>query len=172
MLWNYYGQKRPPFAAEVLAGQESVWDYPRPPKLVPDTRHISVVFDGLRVADSDSAWRLLETASAPGVYLPSRHVDMELLQSSAQRTFCEWKGEAVYFDLSSPRGVLRNVAWSYPNPSRAFANIAGCISFYPGRIECYIEDERVRPQPGGFYGGWITSDIAGPVKGAPGTGSW
>jgi uncharacterized protein (DUF427 family) len=172
MLWKYYGQERPPFAEEVGPGQESVWDYPRPPVVIAETRRVRVESGGRTLADSVRVMRLLETASAPGIYVPREDVDMRHLRRTTAHSLCEWKGEAEYFDVHTPAGVITRAAWSYPDPSPKFAGIAGYISFYPDRLECYLGDERVVPQPGGFYGGWVTSGIAGPVKGEPGTGSW
>ena len=97
---------------------------------------------------------------------------MEWLRKAGHRTVCEWKGTADYFDLVTPVGVVRDVAWSYPKPRPGFGAIAGLISFYPSRVDCYLDSERVASQPGGFYGGWVTADLAGPIKGAPGTGEW
>lgn len=172
MLWNYYGQKRPPFAESAGPDQESVWDYPRPPRMVRDSRHISVSLDGLEIADTNRAIRVLETASAPGVYVPPEDVRMDRLHINTDRSYCEWKGEAEYLDLRVEQGVVRSVGWTYRKPTPQFAEITGYISFYPGRIECYIDGERVRPQPGRFYGGWVTSQVAGPIKGGPGTDLW
>jgi uncharacterized protein (DUF427 family) len=172
MLWQYYGQKRPPFADASGPDQESVWDYPRPPRIVRDSRRVRVVYEGFEIAASTRAVRVLETASAPGVYVPPQDVTWDRLRENTSRTFCEWKGEARYVDLLARQGIARSVGWIYPKPTADFAEIAGYVSFYPGRVECYLGDERVRPQPGGFYGGWVTSQISGPIKGAPGTDLW
>jgi uncharacterized protein (DUF427 family) len=172
MLWDYYGQIRPPFAESVEPGQESVWDYPRPPRIARDSREVLVRIDGIEIARTSHAVRVLETASPPGFYLPPEDVRLDRLSTTNVRSFCEWKGEAVYFDLLARQGVIRRVGWSYPTPSPDFAEIAGYISFYPGRIECFVDAQRVRPQPGAFYGGWLTAEIAGPVKGEPGSESW
>ena len=159
MTWDYDGRERPTFADTPNPGQESVWDYPRPPAIQPDERRITVRSYELLIAESSRALRVLETASAPGFYLPGG-------------SSCEWKGSAVYFDLNAPWGEVRRVGWTYPEPHPEFAAITGYIAFYPARLECYVDGERVRSQPGGFYGGWVTSDLAGPVKGAPGTEGW
>ena len=172
LLWKYHGQERPEFADSPAEGQESVWDYPRPPIIVPDARLIQVRYNELLVAETTRALRVLETASAPGFYFPSGDVRMDLLKQARGASHCEWKGAAAYFDLFASKGEIHGVAWSYPHPSPAFSAIAGYISFYPAKIECYVDGERVRPQPGGFYGGWVTSDVAGPTKGAPGTQGW
>ena len=172
MLWQYYGQKRPPFADASGPDQESVWDYPRPPRIVSENRPVRVRYEGTELVASTRAIRVLETASAPGVYVPPEDVIWDRLRENSDRSFCEWKGEARYFDLLARQGIVRCVAWGYPNPTPAFSQIAGYISFYPGRVECFIGDERVSAQPGGFYGGWVTPRITGPIKGAPGTDLW
>jgi uncharacterized protein (DUF427 family) len=172
MLWKYYGQERPPFAEEVGPGQESVWDYPRPPRIAEVAGRVRVDSGGEALAESTRALAVLETASPPGIYLPPDDVLEQQLRPTSERSLCEWKGEAVYFDVSGPLGKIRRACWSYPSPLPDFSRIAGFLSFYPGKVECYIDAERVTPQPGGFYGGWVTSAIAGPVKGPPGTGSW
>ena len=171
-MWIHRGQVRPPFADEPEPGQESVWDYPRPPALVPDTRRVCVRSGSATIAESTRALRVLETASPPGFYIPPDDVRRDMLTPSAGTSFCEWKGAASYWSLVQAGDGAPAIGWSYPEPTAAFAGIAGWFAFYPGRIECYVDGERVRPQPGGFYGGWMTDDIVGPVKGAPGTGGW
>lgn len=170
-LWDFDGRRRPPFARAPGAGEESVWDYPRPPCCVPDARHVEVRHAGGVLASSRRAIRLLETASPPGFYLPPEDVDFAQLVPAAGRSLCEWKGEAAYWALASqPAGAP--VAWTYPAPRQPFAALAGFVAFYPGRVACFVDEERVMPQPGGFYGGWITREIVGPWKGEPGTGHW
>lgn len=170
--WTNTGARRPDFAREPGPGQESVWDYPRPPALVPDYRHVVVQHLDVVVASSHESLRVLETASPPTFYLPPDDVDTDLLRRESTRSFCEWKGEATYWSLALPDAVIRKVAWSYEAPYARFEAIAGYLAFYPGRLECLVDGERVKPQPGGFYGGWVTSEIVGPFKGAPGTGDW
>jgi uncharacterized protein (DUF427 family) len=172
MAWQYDGHGRPPFAEQPKPGQESVWDYPRPPLVVPDRRVVAVRFAKVLLAESSRTLRVLETASAPTFYLPPEDVRTDHLERSAAASICEWKGEAAYYDFISDWGELRQVAWSYPNPSPSFQALAGYIAFYPSKLECYVDRERVRAQPGGFYGGWVTRDIAGPVKGLPGSHGW
>jgi len=172
MAWIYDGRHRPPFAEQPGPGQESVWDYPRPPIVVADTRSVAVRFVNFVVAESNRALRVLETASAPTFYLPPEDVRSGYLKVGRGASFCEWKGEAVYYDLVGDWGELSQVGWSYPHPSPAFQALAGYIAFYPSKLECYVDRERVRAQPGGFYGGWVTRDIAGPVKGVPGSAGW
>jgi uncharacterized protein (DUF427 family) len=168
--WRYTGQDRPHFAEEPGTGQESVWDYPRPPVLVSDSRRVVVRSGTITLADTTQALRLLETASPPTFYLPPHDVRLELLTRAPGSSLCEWKGSATFWALVDDPDQA--VAWSYPEPFEEYASLRDHISFYPGRVECYVEDERVRPQPGGFYGGWITSDVVGPFKGEPGTSGW
>lgn len=152
---------------------ESVWDYPRPPRIEPCRRRVRVVHDGRGIVDSTNALRVLETSHPPGIYVPPRDVAPGALEPSSTRTLCEFKGEAVYWSLRDGARLLPDVAWSYPRPRPGFEEIGGFVSFYPARVEaCYLDDERVRPQEGDFYGGWITSDITGPFKGGPGTLGW
>ena len=152
---------------------ESVWDYPRPPRVEPCSRRARVVHGGIVVADSTSAIRVLETSHPPTIYLPPGDVRTDLLRPSAHRTFCEFKGWAVYWDLAAGDGVVRRAAWSYPDPAAGYESIRGHLPFYPGLVDaCYLGDEQVEPQAGGFYGGWVTSDISGPFKGGPGTAGW
>jgi uncharacterized protein (DUF427 family) len=170
-MWTYRGQKRPEFAIEPGPGQESVWDYPRPPKIEPDRREI-VVRDGNReIARTVNSLRVLETASPPTFYIPPEDADMDILVPVQGNSYCEWKGRAVYWALASsePRGA---VGWSYPDPTPPFRAIRDYLSFYPARVDCFVAGELVRPQPGAFYGGWITSEIVGPFKGEPGTEGW
>lgn len=172
MDWLYDGSKRPDFAIDPLAGQESVWDYKRPPVIRREIRHVRVIANGITVAESMDALRVLETASPPGIYIPPEDVHFEYLIASASSTYCEWKGRASYWSLKLGDVWIRNAAWSYPFPFEEFKKIGNYMSFYPAMLECWLGGERVKPQPGTFYGGWITHDIVGPFKGAPGTESW
>lgn len=170
-MWNYKGQKRPDFAAVPEPDQESVWDYPRPPKLALDERLVDVSYGDQVVASSSRTYRVLETASPPSFYIPPKDVNWELLSSAPGSSVCEWKGVAKYWTLSSnPKVGI--VGWSYPEPKPAFEQIRDYIAFYPAALTCYVSGERVRPQPGQFYGGWITNEIIGPFKGDPGTEYW
>ena len=153
--------------------QESVWDYPRPPLVEPTQRHIKVTFNGQVVAETTRGARVLETASPPTIYCPPEDVRMDLLQPAGHATVCEWKGTAEHFDLVVGDKVAQRAAWSYATPNPGYESIAGWISFYPGRVdEATMDDELVRPQAGGYYGGWITDNIVGPFKGDPGTDGW
>ncbi len=163
--WEYNGQKRPSFAISPKKGQESVWDYPRPPKIESDSRLIIVKLDELIVSESTKAKRILETASPPTIYIPPSDINFDLVKKTNGSSRCEWKGTADYWDVITSSKHLQKVGWSYPEPFEDFNEIAGYLSFYPAHLECYIDGERVRPQPGGFYGGWITDEIVGPVKG-------
>ena len=155
-------------------GQESVWDYPRPPKMLPSKDNVRVEFGGTCIAESNRTFRVLETSHPPVYYIPQEDISMKLLsQTPNRRTFCEWKGMAVYWDIKSDTNAATSVAWSYPAPSPAFAELANYIAFYPGQMDaCFVNDERVISQNGDFYGGWITSKIVGPFKGGDGTWGW
>ncbi len=173
MGFHYDGGVRPPFAQTPADGQESVWDYPRPPRVAPDRREILVIAGGTTIARTSRAVRILETASPPTVYLPPGDVRMDLLTRTEGRSFCEWKGSAVYWNVLLPgAGPIERAGWSYPQPMPPFDAIRDYVSFYPGRLACFIGGVRVAPQPGGFYGGWLTPEIVGPVKGEPGTEGW
>jgi len=154
-------------------GQESVWDYPRPPRLEPVAERIRVVVDGVAIADTARAVRVLETAGAPVYYVPPEDVRTDLLRVSSRTTACEWKGGASYWSLDAAGRHADDVAWSYEAPLPGFEAIRGYLAFYASRVdEAWVGDERATPQPGGFYGGWVTSRIVGPVKGEPGSGGW
>ena len=170
-VWEYRGQKRPDFAITPGAGQESVWDYPRPPRIVPDRRRVEVRAGGVLIASTIAALRILETASPPSFYLPAIDVDLVKLVRVAGNSACEWKGLAGYWALAGDK-LRRAVGWSYEKPLADFAMIAGALSFYPALVDCTVDGELVRPQLGGFYGGWVTDEIVGPVKGGPQTGHW
>ena len=154
-------------------GQESVWDYPRPPRVEPEPRAVRIVLGGQTIAASDRALRVLETSHPPGIYLPSGAFVAGSLIPNPRRTVCEWKGRAEYWDLVGGEVEAVAAAWSYPRPRHGFEAIAGYISVYPSRVDaCYLGEEQVRPQEGSFYGGWITDEIVGPFKGATGTAGW
>jgi uncharacterized protein (DUF427 family) len=154
-------------------GQESVWDYPRPPRLEPTAHHIRIIFNGVEIASTRRAFRVLETSHPPGYYIPPADVQMHYLLRTARSSFCEWKGRAAYYTLTVGDRSAEDVAWFYPQPTPPFAAIAGYVSFYAGPMDaCYVDDERVTPQRGEFYGGWITSGIVGPFKGGPGSWGW
>jgi uncharacterized protein (DUF427 family) len=169
-MWKNTGRSRPDNAVAPGPGQESVWDYPRPPELQHDSRLVEVKNGDVVVASTTAALRILETASPPTFYVPAEDVDLDQLVEVAGSSVCEWKGRAVYWALAHAPELP--VAWSYPRPRPRFDRIQNHLAFYPGRVECYVDGERVQAQAGGFYGGWITSEVVGPFKGDPGTGHW
>jgi uncharacterized protein (DUF427 family) len=157
----------------VKPGRESVWDYPRPPRLEPTPRRIRVVFAGVTVADSSRGLRILETSHPPTYYIPPEDVRLDLLKSTDRRSFCEFKGTARYQSLRVGDRVAEDCAWSYPNPTPGYEALRDHLAFFADRVdECWVDHERARAQAGGFYGGWITSDLDGPFKGEPGTQGW
>lgn len=162
-----------PERVEPGPGQESVWDYPRPPIVVPTPQRVRVVHGGRVVADTTAALRVLETSQPPAFYLPRTDIDGDLLVPSGGRSLCEWKGMASYWSLLIDGTLTPDVAWSYEHPTPSFTSITGHLAFYAQRVdECWVGDERVAPNPGNFYGGWITSSVVGPFKGAAGTLHW
>ena len=155
------------------AGQESVWDYPRPPRLEASTNRIRVELGGKIIADTRRALRMLETSHPPVYYIPPEDVRMDCLQTEAGSSFCEWKGQARYFSVVVGNTKVQRAAWAYPNPVPAYAQIKDHVAFYAEKMDlCTVDGERVRPQEGSFYGGWITKDIVGPFKGGPGSWGW
>jgi uncharacterized protein (DUF427 family) len=159
--------------SQVEPGQESVWDYPRPPRLEDSRRRIQVIFNGVVIADTQRARRVLETSHPPVYYIPPEDVRLEYLTTTDRTTFCEWKGQAAYYSITVGEQTAANVAWFYPRPIAAFASIKDYIAFYPSKMEaCLVDGERVQSQPGDFYGGWITHEIVGPFKGGAGTAGW
>jgi len=169
-MWNLTAQKRPDFALEPGPGQESVWDYPRPPIARRDNRLVEVRDGDTLIAGTSSSFRVMETASPPTFYIPPEDVKRDLLVRTPGSSICEWKGAAQYWALASDPDTP--IAWTYARPRARFDMIKDFFAFYPGRIECFVAGERVEPQPGRFYGGWVTSEIVGPFKGEPGTGHW
>lgn len=173
-----WGPRPPEVTPEPIGeGEESVWDYPRPPTVHKEPREIRVIYNDVEIARSSNALKVTETAGAPVYYLPQEDVQMLHLEPSTQTSTCEWKGAAQYFDLNVNGKISQNAAFTYPEPlddlGMAYSQIAGHISFYlSGVDEARIGTERARPQPGGVYSGWLTSWIKGPVKGAPGTEHW
>ncbi len=154
-------------------GQESVWDYPRPPRLEPTAKRLRVVFAGTTIAETTQGWRVLETSHPPVYYFPPGDILPDALVATPRTSWCEWKGAAQYHTVRVGQRVAPDAAWSYPRPTPPFAPIAGYIAFYAAAMDaCYVDDEQVVPQPGGFYGGWITKDIVGPFKGVPGSWGW
>ena len=154
-------------------GQESVWAFPRPSIAQPSPRLLRIEHRGTVVAETRRGVRTIETSHPPTYYFPPDDVAATLIRSRRPGSFCEWKGSAVYFDVATGGTTLPDAAWSYPAPTAAFEALAGYVAFYAAPFDgCFVDGERVVPQPGGFYGGWITSDLAGPFKGVPGSQWW
>ncbi|NNE17373.1 MAG: DUF427 domain-containing protein [Myxococcales bacterium] len=170
--WRHRGSGRPDWAIQPGPGQESVWDYPRPPRLEADTRLVRVVWRNAVIAESSQAIRVLETASPPTFYIPPQDVRTELLSRARGASLCEWKGSATYWSLDVDGRTIDQAAWSYEAPFIDFVGIRGYFGFYPSKLECYVGEHRATAQSGGFYGGWVTADVVGPFKGEPGTGAW
>ena len=164
-----------PESVEVAGpGQESVWDYPRPPRLEATKKRLIVEFENLVVADTTRGFRVCETASPPTYYFPPEDVDADRLSPLAGKSsLCEWKGVARYWDVEAPSGLIQAAAWSYPSPNESFAPIENFLAFYPQlATRCSVGGALVSPQPGRFYGGWVTPDLVGPFKGIPGSEWW
>jgi len=154
-------------------GQESVWDYPRPPALEKVNKSLIVEFGGKVIAETNRGYRVLETSHPPVYYFPPEDVKAEVLQESDFRTGCEWKGTGKYYHLNVDGKRSENAAWYYDKPKKRFQEIKNYIAFYPNKVDaCYVNGKRVTPQPGGFYGGWVTEDIVGPFKGIDGSWGW
>jgi uncharacterized protein (DUF427 family) len=160
-------------------GQESVWDYPRPPRLEDVDRKVKVVFGGVTLAYTTRAKRVLETSHPPVYYIPQQDIQMEFLKRSGHNSHCEWKGRASYYDIATNDEITgeerfeKGAAWHYPDPVPEFEGLKDHVAFYPSRMDaCWVGGEKVEAQEGDFYGGWITPDIVGPFKGAPGTWGW
>ncbi|GAA1957427.1 DUF427 domain-containing protein [Nocardioides panacihumi] len=156
------------------AASESVWDYPRPPVVVPSLERVVIELDGEIVVDTRRSLRVLETSHPPVYYVPRDAMAPDLLRPDSRRTWCEFKGSASYFDVACPSGrLVPRAAWHYPDPSAGYEALVGHVAFYPGRMDrCTVDGETVVAQDGDFYGGWITSKVTGPFKGAPGTAGW
>ena len=153
--------------------KEIVAEYPRPPRLEPAHRRVRIVFAGQVIVDTDAAWRVLETFHPPSFYLPIAAFTPGALVPAGRSSSCEWKGSARYYSVHAAGRVAPDAAWGYPDPSPAFAAIRDHVAVYAGVMDaCFVDDERVVPQEGGFYGGWITSELVGPFKGGPGTLFW
>lgn len=167
--WKNRGDQRPDLAIEPGPGQESVWDYPRPPAVVPDQRSVTVAGPNGPIAQADRSVKVCETSHPPSFYLPPESIVADSLHVVPGSSHCEWKGQAEYVAVA---GSDAPVGWRYPRPYAEFTEYTNWVSFYPDRVECQVAGENVTAQAGGFYGGWITSDVVGPFKGDPGTSSW
>ncbi len=158
---------------EPKTGQESVWDYPRPPILQATRKHLKIIFNQVIIAETTRAFRVLETSHPPVYYFPPEDVRTEFLSEAGGSSFCEWKGRAGYYDLQVGEKSAKNAGWFYAEPTLKFAKIKNFIAFYPSKMDaCFADDERVQSQEGDFYGGWITKDIVGPFKGGAETWGW
>jgi uncharacterized protein (DUF427 family) len=171
--WRKVARSRP---ADIIApgpGRESVWGYPSPPRVEPVTPTVRVELEGRAIADTTRALRVCETASPPCYYIPPADILMEHLEPSARTSFCEWKGVASYWSVRVGGRYAKDAAWCYPDPDEGFDAIRDYIAFYPKRMDaCWVGSERVTPQPGFYYGGWVTTDLVGPFKGVPGSEGW
>lgn len=164
---------RRPEPEPVRAGEESVWDYPRPPRVDPVSQRITIRLGGVLIADTVDAVRVLETSHPPVYYLPADSFLEGALVPTEGSSFCEFKGGAAYFDVHGGSRIVSRAAWTYPQPARGFESLRGRVAVYAGEMDaCTVGDEQVTPQPGRFYGGWITSRIRGPFKGEPGSMGW
>lgn len=162
-----------PVRVEPGPGQESVWDYPRPPRLEKVADRLRVEFAAQTLADTRSGYRILETSHPPVYYFPPKDIDLDKLIAEPAETYCEYKGMARYWTLQVGKLRSTKAAWSYTHPSARYQEIAGYLAFYPSRVDhCWVSDEPVTAQPGDFYGGWITSRVVGPFKGGRGTLGW
>jgi uncharacterized protein (DUF427 family) len=157
----------------IAEGQESVWDYPRPPIAERTSRHIRIIHQGVTLADTTAAVRTLETSHPPTYYIPQADITMSLLTATDRTSFCEWKGHAVYWTVAIAGSIFTDIGWSYPAPTTAYSILRDHIAFYAAPFDaCLVDDVAAVPQPGGFYGGWITPDVVGPFKGIPGSHFW
>lgn len=167
--WTNRGDKRPDFAIEPGPGQESVWDYPRPPAVVADQRSVTVAGPNGPIANATHSIKVCETSHPPSFYLPPDSIVEASLHVVAGSSHCEWKGQAEYLAVA---GSDAPVGWRYPRPYPEFTEWTNWVSFYPDRVTCHVAGETVIAQAGGFYGGWVTADVVGPFKGEPGTSGW
>ncbi len=171
--WRQAPRTRPETIVVPGPGQQSVWDFPRPPRIEHVARPVRVEFAGVVVAQTDRALRVVETSSPPCYYLPREDVEVGYLEASASTSFCEWKGIARYVSLRVGERRALDAAWTYPDPDPGFEALRDHLAFFPGRVDaCFVGDERVRAQQGPYYGGWITPELVGPFKGEPGTEDW
>ncbi|XOV82332.1 MAG: DUF427 domain-containing protein [bacterium] len=168
LSWRYNGEQRPAFAEATQSDQESVWDYPRPPVIVPCHGHLTVHAGDVLIADTHNAVRVLETAGAPTVYIPPEDTNTALLEYGELTSICEWKGVAQTITAAG----ISDAGWRYTQMFPAFSSLYLWPSFYPGRLTCRINGVLVQPQPGGYYGGWVTTNLTGPIKGVPGSQGW
>lgn len=171
--WSQPGRPGPASIETPGPGQESVWDYPRPPALDVSPHPVRVEFGGEVIASSSAALRVLETSHPPTYYIPPNDVRWEFFERAPGSSMCEWKGAAAYWTVRVGTRVAERVAWSYPDPFEDFARVKDHVAMYCAPMDgCFVGGQRAQPQPGGFYGGWVTSHVVGPFKGGPGTAGW
>jgi uncharacterized protein (DUF427 family) len=171
--WRNLKRERPTDIVVPGPGQESVWDYPRPPAVESVEARLQVWFAGVALADTVHGLRVIETSSPPVYYFPQEDVRRDFLTLMIHTTLCEWKGVATYWNVSIRGRRQEAVGWSYPNPEPGYERLKRHFAFYPGLVdECHVGDQKVLPQPGDYYGGWVTSNIVGPFKGTAGTQLW
>jgi uncharacterized protein (DUF427 family) len=162
-----------PIPEPIAPGQQSVWDYPRPPAIRASDEEIIVILGGVEICETRTSWRILETGHPPTYYLPRSAFIQGALRPVRGWSYCEWKGQASYLDVIGGSKIARRAAWYYSHPDPGYSAIVDHVAIYPGEMdECLVDGERVLPQAGGFYGGWITSSVSGPFKGGPGTNGW
>lgn len=150
-----------------------MWDYPRPPRLETFAGSITIELGGLTVASTDRAWRVLETSHPPTYYLPTAAFVAGVLRPASGASWCEWKGAASYYDLVTDARTAQRAGWTYLHPTAGFEPLTGAVAVMAAQVDrCTVNGEEVEPQPGGFYGGWITSRVTGPFKGIPGSMGW
>jgi uncharacterized protein (DUF427 family) len=171
--WPNIQRERPTDIVVPKQGQESVWDYPRPPAVEPVAARLQVWFAGVPLADTVHGLRVIETSCPPVYYFPQEDVHVDFLTQMVHTTLCEWKGIATYWNVSIRGRRQEAVGWSYAEPEPGFERLKRHFAFYSGITDtCYVGTEQVQPQPGDYYGGWVTSNIVGPFKGLPGTQLW
>ncbi|MGF1649538.1 MAG: DUF427 domain-containing protein [Hyphomicrobiaceae bacterium] len=166
--WRWTGVERPPFAEAPAPGQRSVWDFPRPPEAEDVDGRVEVRLGATVIAMTTRARRVLETSHPPTYYIPPADVDLSLITVRDDASHCEWKG----FSCALDAGPIDNAGWMLRSAYVEFAHLLGWLAFYPQKLDCSINGDAVMAQPGAYYGGWITPDLAGPFKGAPGSGDW
>lgn len=171
--WRDFPRLRPAAIVVPGAGEESVWDYPRPPRVEQVVRRVRIELAGITIADSTRALRVCETSSPPCYYVPQADILMDHMEPSTRTSFCEWKGLASYWSVRVESRLAKDSAWSYPRPDPGYEAITDYLGFYPRRMDaCWVGEDRVSPQPGLYYGGWVTPELTGPFKGAPGSEAW
>jgi uncharacterized protein (DUF427 family) len=171
--WRNFNRVQPGGIVVPGTDQESVWDYPRPPRVESVSRRVRVEFGRRVLAETTRALRVCERSSPPAYYIPPADVDLGALFSTVRTSVCEWKGQARYWAVEGNGRLAMDAAWSYPDPNPGYEAIRDYLAFYPQRMDaCFVGSDRVKPQPGFYYGGWVTPELVGPFKGGPGSESW